>query len=260
MNTSTHAGAAQPSHTRPQRSYDAYLAEAAGTFVLVFGVVGAAVLDAGAKGAHGADIGFLGVALALGFSVLVGAYAFGPVSGGHFNPAVTIGLALSGRFPWRLAPGYAIAQISGGLLASTVLMGVAAGGPDGFAAASRAAGFASTGWGPLSPGGYSWWAAFLIEVATTAILTAVVLLVTGAKRNPAVAPLAIGLTLTVLALVAIPVSNGSFNPARSIATAVYGGPIALAELWLSLVAPVVGASLVGAYAILARRISATPKP
>lgn len=251
MNTSTRTTTGAP--TSRKASYARYLAEAAGTFVLVFGVVGTAVLDAGATNVHGAGVGFLGVALALGLSVLVGAYAFGPVSGGHFNPAVTIGLALSGRFSWKLAPGYLGAQIGGGLLASSLLVGVAAGGPSGFAAASRAAGFASTGWGPLSPGGYSWWAAFLIEVVTTAVLTTVVLLVTGGERNPAVAPVAIGFTLTVVALVAIPVSNGSFNPARSIATAVYGGPTALGELWLSIVAPLLGAAVVGGCAALARR-------
>lgn len=231
-----------------------YLSEAAGTFILVFGVIGTAVLDAGDTKGHGSNVGFLGVALALGLSVLVGAYAFGPVSGGHFNPAVTVGLAVSGRFSWRLVGGYIVAQVAGGLLASSVIVGIAAGGPTGFLSASRDAGFASTGWGPLSPGGYSWWAAFLVEVVTTAILTAVVILVTGTRRYAAVAPLAIGLTLTVVALVAIPVSNGSFNPARSIATAVYGGPTALSELWLSIVAPLLGAAVVGGFAALTTRV------
>ncbi|MGN7799013.1 aquaporin [Leifsonia sp. 22587] len=230
-----------------------YLSEAAGTFLLVFGVVGTAVLDAGDMKAHGSNVGFLGVALALGLSVLVGAYAFGPVSGGHFNPAVTVGLALSGRFPWTLVGGYIAAQVVGGLLASSVIVGIAAGGPPGFLAESQDAGFASTGWGPLSPGGYSWWAAFLVEVVTTAILTAVVIVVTDKSRYAAVAPLAIGLTLTVVALVAIPVSNGSFNPARSIATAVYGGPIALSELWLSIVAPLLGSAVVGVFTAVTLR-------
>ena len=233
------------------------LAEAAGTFVLVFGVIGAATFAAGFdKGAGGLDVGFLGVALALGLAVAVGVAAFGPVSGGHFNPAVTIGLAIARRFAWRDAPGYVAAQIIGGLLGSTAIVAVAAGGPNSFLANARKAGFASTGWGALSPGGFPLVSAFLVELFTTCILVWVILGVTGASANSS-APLLIGLTLTVVALVAIPVSNGSFNPARSIATAVWGGPEALGQLWMSVVAPLAGGALAGGtFAALFGRLKA----
>lgn len=226
------------------------LAEAAGTFVLVFGVVGAALLAAAFDdGRGGLNVGFLGVAFALGLSVVVGAFAFANVSGAHFNPAVTIGLAVAGRFPWRLVGWYVIAQLSGGLLASTLVAAVAAGGPGDFLGRARASGFASTGWGELSPGHFSFLSAALIEVAATCVFVWVVLGVTspGAPTAPtALAPLAIGLTLTLVALVAIPVSNGSFNPARSFATALWGGGVAIEQLWMSLAAPTVGALVAGA--------------
>ncbi len=221
-------------------------AEAAGSFVLVFGVVGAATFSVFlAKSGVALNIGFLGVAFALGLGVLVGAIAWGPVSGGHFNPAVTLGMATAGFFSWRRVPAYIASQIVGGVLASTALVLVAAGMGSGFLADARKSGFASTGWGPLSPSGASWQAAFLIEAVTTAVLMAVVLAVSTRRTDETLAPLAIGFTLTVAALVAIPVSNGSFNPARSIATAIYGGHVALEQLWLSLVAPTVGAVVVG---------------
>jgi len=222
-------------------------AEAAGTFILVFGVVGAALLAAAFdSGKGGLNVGFLGVALALGLSVVVGAFAFAPISGAHFNPAVTIGLAIAGRFAWRHAPAYIVAQLVGGFAASSVLVAVAASGPDGFLATARRGGFASTGWGPLSPGGFDLVSALLVEVVATCVFLVVILRVTASDGAGPFAPLAIGLTLTLIALVAIPVSNGSFNPARSIATAVWGGEIALTQLWLSIVAPTVGAALAGA--------------
>jgi aquaporin Z len=221
-------------------------AELAGTFLLVFGVIGTAIFAAGFGGGEGGlNVGFLGVALALGLSVLVGAYAFGPVSGGHFNPAVTIGLAIARRFAWKDVAAYIAAQLLGGIAASTLLVAIAAGGPSGFLAAARTGGFASTGWGELSPGGFSFPSALLVEIIATAVLVFVILSVTGSRGAAGFAPIAIGLTLTVLALIAIPISNGSFNPARSIATAIYGGPIALAQLWLSIVAPIVGAIIAG---------------
>ncbi|MCS5736127.1 aquaporin [Herbiconiux daphne] len=231
------------------------LAEAAGTFVLVFGVIGAALFGAGFdKGDGGLNIGFLGVAFALGLSVLVGASAFGPVSGGHFNPAVTLGLAVGRRFAWRDVGGYIVAQIVGGLLASTLLLAIAAGGPDGFLASAQKGGFASTGWGELSPGGFPLLSALLVETITTCVFVWVILAVTGPEGNTATAPITIGLTLTLIALVAIPISNGSFNPARSIATAVYGGPVALEQLWMSVVAPILGAVIAGAtYSVLFAR-------
>ena len=224
-------------------------AEAAGTFVLVLGVIGTAVFGAGFdEGKGGLNVGFLGVALALGLSVFVGASVFGPVSGGHFNPAVTIGLAVARRFAWREVPAYVVAQVVGGALASSLLVAIAGSLSD--------VGAASTGWGGLSPGGHGLPAAFLIETVTTCLLVAVVLGVTTfPTSNP---PLVIGLTLTLVALVAIPVSNGSFNPARSIATAVYGGPEALGQLWMSVVAPVLGAVIAGAvYVVLGARVRKT---
>ena len=224
-------------------------AEALGTFTLVFGVISAAIFSAGFdRGTGGLNVGFLGVALALGLTVLCGAYAWGPVSGGHFNPAVTLGLATAGRFPWKATPAYIAAQIIGGAVASTVIILVASGGPTGFLAAALEPGFASTGWGELSPGGFSLGSAFLVETVTTAIFVGVILGVTGVRGAAALAPLAIGLALTLMALIAIPVSNGSFNPARSIATAIYGGPVAMGQLWMSIVAPILGALIAGGIA------------
>ncbi len=210
-------------------------AEVAGTFVLVFGVIGTALFAAGFDGGTaGLNVGFLGVALALGLSVLVSAYAFGPVSGGHFNPAVTIGLAIAGRFAWKDVAGYIVAQIVGGIIASSLLVAIAAGGPDGFLANAQKGGFASTGWGELSPGGFGLVSSLLVEIIATAVFVWVILGVTSSRAADGFAPLAIGLTLTL-----------SFNPARSIATAIYGGPTALAQLWLSIVAPIVGAAIAG---------------
>lgn len=221
-------------------------AEAAGTLVLVFGVVGTALFAAGFDGGKGGlGVGFLGVAIALGLTVVVSAYAFGPVSGGHFNPAVTIGLAIAGRFPWKDVLPYILAQIVGGLVATSLLVGIAAGGPDGFLASAQKSGFVSTGWGELSPGGFGLVSALLIEVITTAVFVWVILGVTSTRAADGFAPLAIGLTLALLALIAIPVSDASFNPARSIATAVYGGPTALAQLWMSIVGPIAGAVIAG---------------
>ena len=219
-------------------------AEVLGTFILVFGVIGTAIFAAGfAAGDGGLNVGFLGVALALGLSVVVGAYAFGPVSGGHFNPAVTLGLAVAGRFAWREVVGYVAAQLIGGILATTALLGVLATGPVFDIAVFQGA---STGYGVLSPGGYGLLSVFLVEVIATAVFLFVILGVTSAGRSASnFAPLAIGLTLTVAALVAIPVSNASFNPARSIATAIYGGTEAISQVWLSIVAPILGAIIAG---------------
>jgi aquaporin Z len=220
------------------------IAEALGTFVLVFGVIGTALFAAGFGGGDGGlNVGFLGVALALGLTVVVGAYAFGPVSGGHFNPAVTLGLAVAGRFAWKDVLGYLLAQVIGGVLASTALLGILAGGKD-FDILSFAG--ASTGYDVLSPGGYGLVSVLLVEVIATAIFVYVILGVTSVRAAAGFAPLAIGLTLTMLALVAIPVSNASFNPARSIATAIYGGPDALGQVWLSILAPIVGGIIAGA--------------
>jgi aquaporin Z len=219
-------------------------AELIGTFILVFGVVGTAIFAAGfAGGEGGLNVGFLGVALALGLSVLVAAYSFGPVSGGHFNPAVTLGLAVGGRFAWREVGGYIAAQLVGGILASTLLLAVLSTGPLFDIVVFRGA---STGYDELSPGGYGLLSVFLIETIATAVFLFVILGVTSIRAAAGFAPLAIGLTLTALALVAIPVSNASFNPARSIATAIYGGSEAMLQLWVSIVAPILGAVIAGA--------------
>jgi aquaporin Z len=224
----------------------ALVAEASGTFILVFAVLAAALFGASfGQGKGGLNLGFLGVAMALGVSVFAGAAAFGRISGAHFNPAVTIGLAVGGRFPWHSVGEYVVAQILGGVFASSAVAVIAAGGGNGFLSSAVASGFASTGWGPLSPGHFSILSAFLVEVVTTGIFVTVILHVTSGAAPSALAPLAIGLTLMVVALIAIPVSNGSFNPARSVASAVWGGPLALSQLWLSLAAPTVGAVLAG---------------
>jgi aquaporin Z len=245
--TGTLPTAHQASPSLPPGAPARFAAEAAGTFVLVFGVVGAAVLAAGFDGgSNNLNVGFLGVALALGLSVVVAASAFAGVSGAHFNPAVTVGLAVARRFPWRDVPSYVVAQVAGGLAASSLVAAIAAGAPHDALATARSNGFASTGWGQLSPGGFSLESSLLVEVAATCLFVWVILGVTASPVTQSIAPIAIGLTLTLVALVAIPVSNGSFNPARSIATAVWGGEVAIAQLWLSLVAPTVGAVIAGA--------------
>lgn len=218
-------------------------AEFLGTFILVFGVVGTVVFAAGFGGGEGGlNVGFLGVALALGLSVVVSAYAFGPVSGGHFNPAVSFGLAVAGKFAWKEVGPYIAAQIVGGIVATTVLLGVLSTGPRFDIIIFTGA---STGYDELSPGGFGLGSVFLIETVTTAVFLFVILGVTSARAAVGFAPLAIGLTLTLLALIAIPVSNASFNPARSIATALYGGGIAWTQLWVSIVAPILGAVIAG---------------
>jgi aquaporin Z len=221
-------------------------AEAAGTFFLVLAVIGTALFTAGfGSGEGGLNVGFLGVALALGLSVMVGAFTFGPISGGHFNPAVTLGLAAAGRFVWKDVTGYIVAQVLGGVLAASVLAVILVGGEDGLFAEAQKGGFASTGWGALSPGGFGIGSFFLTEIVTTAVFVTIVLAVTSRRGAGNLAPVAIGLALTAIALLAIPVTNGSFNPARSIATAIFGGPVALEQLWASIVAPITGGILAG---------------
>lgn len=209
-------------------------AEFLGTFVLVFGVIGAALFAAGFGGGNGGlNVGFLGVAIALGLSVMASAYAFGGISGGHFNPAVTVGLAAAGRFGWAGVLPYVVAQALGATVAAVVLWTI-----KGFDAAAFLG--ASTGYGALSPSGAPLASVFVAETAATAVFVLIILGVTGARGAGNLAPIAIGLTLTVLAIVAIPVSNASFNPARSLATALFGGGVALEQLWVSIVAPVLG--------------------
>ena len=220
-------------------------AEFLGTFGLVLGGCGSAVLAATFLGDDGArlGIGFVGVALAFGLTVLTGAYAFGHVSGGHFNPAVTVGLAVAKRFAWKGVLPYVVTQVVAGTLAAAVLF-VIASGKAGFDA--QESGFASNGYGAHSPGGYGLGAALLTEIVLTAAFLYVILGATDDRAPKGFAPLAIGLALTLIHLISIPVTNTSVNPARSIAVAWFAGPAALSQLWLFIVAPLVGAVIAGA--------------
>jgi len=209
-------------------------AEFFGTFVLVFGGCGAAVLAAGFPGL---GIAFAGVALAFGLTVLTMAYAVGHISGGHFNPAVTVGCATAGRLPWSDVPGYIIAQLVGGAAAAAVLYLIASGKAD-FAGVG---GFATNGYGELSPGKYGLGACFLIEVVLTAVFLIIILGSTHRLAPVGFAPLAIGLGLTLIHLISIPVTNTSVNPARSTAVALFAQTGALSQLWLFWVAPIIGA-------------------
>lgn len=224
------------------------VAEILGTFLLVFGGVGTALFAADfGTGANGSSlgVGFVGVALAFGLTVVAGAYAFGPISGGHFNPAVTIGLATAGSFEWSKVPGYIVAQVIGGVLGTSLLALVGVFGPDGWLSAARAGGFASNGFGESSPGGFGLGAAILIEVILTAVFLLVILGVTHPERGTKFAGLAIGLTLTLIHLISIPVDNTSVNPARSIAAAIFGGGGPLLQLWVFIVFPIVGGVIAG---------------
>jgi aquaporin Z len=221
------------------------LAEFFGTFVLVFGGCGAAVLAAiFLEPDHTqVGVGFVGVSLAFGLAVLTMAYAVGHISGGHFNPAVTLGLAAGRRFAWRDAPAYIITQVVAAIVAATVLF-VVANGKAGFSA--KESGFASNGYGDRSPGGYSLLAGFVIELVLSAVFLVVILGVTDTRAPKGFAPLAIGLTLTLIHLVSIPVTNTSVNPARSIGPALFAGTDAILQLWLFILAPIAGA-MVGAF-------------
>ncbi len=210
-------------------------AEFFGTFWLVFGGCGAAVLSA-AFPALG--IGFLGVALAFGLTVLTMAYAVGGISGGHFNPAVSLGLAIAGRLPFKDLVPYWIAQVLGAIVAAAVLYLIAS-GKAGF----TAGGFASNGYGDLSPGGYSMTAALLIEIVLTAFFIIIILGSTSSLAPAGFAPIAIGLGLTLIHLISIPVTNTSVNPARSTGVALFAQTGALGQLWLFWVAPLIGAAL-----------------
>ncbi|WP_194409090.1 aquaporin Z [Microbacterium cremeum] len=225
------------------------VAEALGTFLLVFGGVGAALFaanfPAGSEG-NPLGIGFVGVALAFGLTVVAGAYAWGPISGGHFNPAITLGLAAAGRFEWRNTIGYLIAQIIGGALGTTMIVLIGLFGPGDWLATAQDGGFASNGFGELSPGGFGLGAAIIAEILLTAIFVLIILGVTHSTRGTAaLAPLAIGLTLTLIHLISIPIDNTSVNPARSIASAIYGGAGALGQLWVFIVFPIVGGIIAG---------------
>jgi aquaporin Z len=213
------------------------VAEFLGTFWLVLGGCGSAVLAAGVPDV---GIGYAGVALAFGLTVLTGAYAFGHVSGGHFNPAVTFGLYAAGRFDAKDIAAYWIAQLLGGIAAAAVLYVIASGVPEFSAGAS---GFASNGYGDHSPQHYSMLAGAVCEVVMTFMFLIVILNVTLAA--PGYAPIAIGLCLTLIHLISIPVTNTSVNPARSTGVAIFQGNWALEQLWLFWVMPLVGAGLAG---------------
>jgi aquaporin Z len=213
-------------------------AEFIGTFWLVLGGCGSAVLAAAFPSV---GIGLLGVSLAFGLTVLSGAYALGPISGGHFNPAVSVGLWAGGRFPAALLLPYSVAQILGGIAGAAVLYLIASGRPE----FSLAGGFASNGYGANSPGGYSLTAGLVCEVVMTFMFLIVILGATHRRASAGFAGLAIGLALTLIHLISIPVTNTSVNPARSTATAVFVGGWAVQQLWLFWVAPVVGAAIAG---------------
>ncbi len=223
-----------------------FVAEFLGTFWLILGGCGSAVLAAKFGGdANPLGIGFAGVSLAFGLTVLTGAYAFGHISGGHFNPAVSFGLWASGRFPTRDLIPYIVAQVIGGIAAAFILLQIAQ-GHAGFAIDPNAAGaFASNGYGDMSPGGYTVAAAFLIEVVLTAFFLLVIMGSTHARAPAGFAPIAIGLALTLIHLISIPVTNTSVNPARSTAVALFAGPNAMGQLWLFWVAPILGGLLGG---------------
>ncbi|MCQ1836491.1 aquaporin Z [Neorhizobium galegae] len=210
-------------------------AEFFGTFWLVFGGCGSAVLAAAFPDL---GIGFVGVALAFGLTVLTMAYAVGGISGGHFNPAVSVGLTVAGRFPASSLLPYVIAQVVGAVVAALVLYLIAS-GKAGF----QLGGFASNGYGEHSPGGYSLTSALLIELVLTGFFIFIILGATGPKAPAGFAPIAIGLALTLIHLISIPVTNTSVNPARSTGVALIVGGWALAQLWLFWAAPIVGAIL-----------------
>lgn len=213
-------------------------AEFFGTFWLVFGGCGSAVFAAAFPEL---GIGFVGVSLAFGLTVLTMAYAVGGISGGHFNPAVSVGLLVAGRFEGKDLVSYVAAQLAGAILAAVVLYLIVSGKSD----FTSVGGFASNGYGAASPGGYSMASALIIEVVLTFFFLIIILGSTTGRVPAGFAPIAIGLALTLIHLVSIPVTNTSVNPARSTGVALFAEGPALAQLWLFWVAPIVGAALAG---------------
>ena len=224
-----------------------YIAEMIGTFVLVFGGCGSAVLA-------GDKIGFLGVSIAFGLTLLAMAYAIGPISGCHINPAVTVGLLVSKKMDSRDVAGYILAQIIGGILAAALLLAIAKGVAGGYDPALT--GFAANGYGDHSPGHYNLTSAFLAEVILTFFLMFTVLGATDIKAPVGFAGIPIGLVLALIHLVGIPVTNTSVNPARSIGPAIFVGGWALTQLWLFIIAPITGAII----AAVVYRLIGTPRP
>lgn len=211
-------------------------AELIGTFWLVFGGCGSAIFAAAFPTL---GIGFVGVSMAFGLTVLTMAYSIGSVSGCHLNPAVSLGLAISGRFSWNELPHYIISQVIGAIVAGGVLYAIFSGKSDFFSIG----GFASNGYGDHSPGGYSIVSAFVTELVLTAIFLFVILSSTNEKAPAGFAPIAIGLCLTLIHLISIPVTNTSVNPARSTGPALFAGDWALEQLWLFWLAPLIGAAV-----------------
>ena len=224
-----------------------YLAEMVGTFVLVFGGCGSAVLA-------GEQIGFLGVSIAFGLTLLVMAYAIGHISGCHINPAVTVGLLVSKKMDARDVVGYIVGQIIGGILAAALLLTIAKGVAGGYD--PTLTGFAANGYGDHSPGHYNLISAFLAEVILTFFLMFTVLGATDIKAPVGFAGIPIGLVLALIHLVGIPVTNTSVNPARSIGPAVFVGGWALSQLWLFIIAPIIGAII----AAVVYRVIGTSRP
>lgn len=227
-------------------------AEMFGTFWLVLGGCGSAVLAASFAGpVHGLGIGFVGVALAFGLTVLTMAFAIGHISGCHLNPAVSVGLTVAGRFPVRDLVPYIVAQVIGATIGAAVIACIASGKP-GFDLV--ASGFATNGYGDHSPGHYSLTAAFVCEVVMTAFFLFVILGATDKRAPAGFAPIAIGLCLTLIHLISIPVTNTSVNPARSTGPALFVGGEAISQLWLFWVAPIIGAVIAGVvYPLIAGR-------
>ncbi|MBA4607285.1 aquaporin Z [Aeromicrobium sp. Marseille-Q0843] len=231
-----------PTYTMAQRLG----AEALGTFWLVFGGCGTAIFAATAipvDAQMAVGVGWLGVAFAFGLTVLTGAYAFGHVSGGHFNPAVSVGLAMAKRFDWKDLPGYVVAQVAGATVAGAVLLVIAQGIGGGFDAVES--GFATNGYDDRSPMGYNLMSVALIEVVLTAVFLYVILGATAKRAAVGFAGLSIGLSLTLIHLISIPVSNTSVNPARSLGVAWFAGSDALMQVWIFILAPVLGAAIAG---------------
>jgi aquaporin Z len=222
-----------------------FLAEGFGTFWLVLGGCGSAVLAAVfSNGANPLGIGFTGVALAFGLTVMTMAYAIGPISGCHLNPAVTLGLAASGRFSASNVIPYIVAQCLGGIGAAALLFWVATQRPEGLSLTGSNP-FASNGFGLHSPGGYAMGACFAVEAVLTFVFLMIIHGATDKRAPKGFAPIAIGLGLTLIHLISIPVTNTSVNPARSLATALFAGPALMDQLWLFWAAPILGAIVAG---------------
>jgi aquaporin Z len=239
----------------PAKLFHRCTAEAFGTFWLVFGGAGAAVLACSIPNSI-VGIGYVGVSLAFGLTVLTMAYAIGHISGCHLNPAVSIGLYFGKRFPASELLPYIVAQVVGGILGAGALYSIASG-----TSTFQLGGFASNGFGTLSPGGYSLGACFTAEALLTGFFLLIILGATDQRAAKGFAPLAIGLGLTLIHLISIPVTNTSVNPARSTATAIFAGRLYINELWLFWLAPIIGAAVAGIFynAVLAER-EAPPVP